>query len=187
MGAIKAVSTIVALPSSSLPDQVPVDLIEDPVCQVALLEQTTELEQARRVQCRLVRQIDSDEAPNGLAMVIRILLPSSDRQKRGSSVGTSDGHGVTTSISAGNRSRPVCFSLAPYGVKKTDPRQSGSVAVFQSTGKTQSIADQGRKRSWNSGTPMKAARTCSWDTPCSILSIQKSKPALSGVRPSRPV
>ena len=53
--------------------QVPVDLIEDPACQIVLLEQAAELEQRRRVRRRLVRQVDADKAADGLAVVDRIL------------------------------------------------------------------------------------------------------------------
>jgi hypothetical protein len=52
--------------------QVPVDFIEDPRRQVVLLEQTAELEQCRCVRSRLVRQVNTDKAANGLAIVDRI-------------------------------------------------------------------------------------------------------------------
>lgn len=49
-----------------------VDLIENPARQIVLLQQSTELQQRRRVRCRFVREIDADEASNGLAVLDRI-------------------------------------------------------------------------------------------------------------------
>lgn len=114
-----------------------VDFIEDPARQVVLHEQVAELEQGRRVRCRLVREVDADKAADSLAVVDRIL-----RCPRPTSRSTA--------------ARCTCAASAPD--RRVDGRVPGSVATTISGGPGSRMASGlSRSATWSESIPQRVA------------------------------